>query len=351
MTRELLRVESSPIIHETRVESAIYIPDNLGSHDEIKEEVSSKAEFDLTGIATRYKVCGDREKVIVEMGKRVVSNTLNKKGWQAEEIDYLLVATSFPYGYSPSKQIAELTGAENANLGDYYAACASFAMALHDLYNKPPQDGAKIVLVASEQYSTKLLPKDKIFGDGASALAWEWNEDLRILASIAQVVWDEQGIIKMPIKNELYPPSPLIRLSLPMPHSEQYVEMSGKTVLGWIEREIKISKNGQDLMHPIDILTKTCDEAGLTIEELDCLIPHQSSGKAVDALKKFAKNIGFRGRFIKTVEDYGNTSSDTIPRALHIANQEEPFKPGAKVGLVSFSAGFVVSSSILEILR
>lgn len=277
-----------------------------------------------------------------------------KKGWYANDLDSLLVSTSYPYGESPSVQIAHLIGAEKVLLSrqchDYYAACSGVLMAFCDLYDQRDsiKDGEKIAIVASEQYSPTVDRKGDInrfvFGDGSSAILFEKGKDLEIICCKSRILEDKLGLIKMPILKLPYPTQ--TRCTLPIPVSESgYVEMD-KCILDWLKKE---DDPKIELAHPIDLADEMLKESGLNFSGIDVLICHQPSGPALDALEGFAKEKGFRGKFIRTVQNYGNTSSDAILRAWHIADLEEPFVKGTKVCLVGFGAGLAVASALLEI--
>lgn len=290
-----------------------------------------------------------RGKVIPEMGSKVLNNLLSEKGWSADSLNRLLVSTSYPYGESPSQQIAQMVGAESAVCWDYYAACSGFLMALYDLYDNRDliNQGERIAVIASEQYSPTVDGiNKKVFGDGASGWAITWEEDFKILGCKSQISEDKMGLIKMPkVRLPSYPPQ--TRNALPIPESESsYVEMDNKTVLAWLQKKGDLDLG---LPHPIDLADEMLKQLGHEFNDIDILICHQSSGPALDALESFAKEKGFRGRFPKTVKDFGNTSSDSIPRAYHFANHEKPFTPNTKVCLLSFGAGLAVASALLEV--
>lgn len=309
------------------------------------------------GINRRYltqdpgEAFAKRSEIIPEMGKIVLKKAMSQKDWSPDELDELLVSTSYPYGESPSEEIARLTGAENAYCHDYYAACAGFLMALCDLYDKKEtlEIGEKIAIVASEQYSTTVDREHGInrfvFGDGASCFLFGMK-DLEILCCKSLTLKDKAGLIRMPnIKPPSYPSQTSLALNIPESESA-YVEMDNKAVLSWLKKEDDLELK---LTHPIDLADEMLTESDYKFSDIDVLICHQSSGPALDALEGFAKEKGFKGRFIRTVQNFGNTSSDSIPRAWHFANQEEKFAPNTKVCLIAFSAGLTVASALIEL--
>lgn len=154
------------------------------------------------------------------------------------------------------------------------------------------------------------------------------------------------GLIKMPnVMQHSYPPQ--TRWVVEIPESESsYVEMKNKDVLDFLKRTSDLDLG---VPHPIDLAEKVIEEAGYDFSNINIIACHQSSGPALDILEEFAREKGFRGRFPRTVKNYGNTSSDTIFRAYHHANLEESFPPETKICIMSFGAGLTVASSLVEI--
>lgn len=318
-------------------------------------EDNSRKLVDRLGVGRRYltqppgEEYAERSKVISEMGCKVLDNLLSQKGWPADTIDRLLVSTSYPYGESPSLQIAKAAGASKAQCFDYYGACPGSIIALSDLYAKRDvlKAGERVVIIASEQYSPTVDGLNKfVFGDGASGYATSWEVDSTILRYQIVTSPDLAGLIKMPkVMQPSYPPQ--TRRAVEIPESESpYVEMQNRVMLDFLKRACDLNLG---VPHPIDLAEKVIEESGYKFSDIDVLVCHQSSGPAVDILENFAREKGFRGRFPKTVRDFGNTSSDTIFRAFHYANLEQPFPPDAKICYISFGAGLTVASALIKL--
>lgn len=126
----------------------------------------------------------ERSRIIADMGSRVANSLLFQKHWLAKDVNRILVSTSYPYGESPSQQIAQKIGATNAKSHDYYGACPGSSLALHDLYEQRDklEMGERIIVVASEQYSPTVNNINYyMFGDGSSGCAITWGVDFKIL--------------------------------------------------------------------------------------------------------------------------------------------------------------------------
>ena len=82
-------------------------------------------------------------------------------------------------------------------------------------------------------------------------------------------------------------------------------------------------------------------ELGLVIE------PRQSDDAVQEIVAKYREMIESKGGTITNVENWGNTSSSTIPIALaeHLAT-----RPEGLGGLVAFGAGLTSGAAIVEFI-
>jgi 3-oxoacyl-[acyl-carrier-protein] synthase-3 len=73
------------------------------------------------------------------------------------------------------------------------------------------------------------------------------------------------------------------------------------------------------------------------VEDLSLIIPHQANSRIIDAAARGLK-LPIE-KFMVNVENYGNTSTASIPIATVEAFQNGRLKPGDKVVFVGFGAG------------
>jgi 3-oxoacyl-[acyl-carrier-protein] synthase-3 len=79
------------------------------------------------------------------------------------------------------------------------------------------------------------------------------------------------------------------------------------------------------------------DQAGLSTDDVDLLIPHQANVRIIDAAAKRLK-LPDDAVFVN-VEHYGNTSAASIPVALCEAIDQGRVCPGDTVVMSGFGAG------------
>ena len=88
------------------------------------------------------------------------------------------------------------------------------------------------------------------------------------------------------------------------------------------------------------------EENGLTVDNIDLVVPHQANIRIINALAN-TLSIPLEKIYVN-IHKYGNTSSATIPIALDEANREGRLKKGDNVLMVSFGAGLTWGACIVE---
>ena len=116
---------------------------------------------------------------------------------------------------------------------------------------------------------------------------------------------------------------------------EDYLfDMKGKEVLLLAARKLP------------DFFKKMYIESGITINDIDMVVPHQASR----ALELIMKKIGIpKNKYIDIVTDYGNMVSSSIPFAFCKALEENKIKSGNLVLLAGTAAGLTANVLIIKI--
>jgi len=86
--------------------------------------------------------------------------------------------------------------------------------------------------------------------------------------------------------------------------------------------------------------------AGLTLEDIDLLVPHQANLRMLEAI---VERVGIpRQRVYVNVEEYGNIASASLPIALDESRRRGMLPAGGLALLVAFGSGFVWGSVLLR---
>jgi len=94
------------------------------------------------------------------------------------------------------------------------------------------------------------------------------------------------------------------------------------------------------------MMLKTLKNTGLEKKDIDWVIPHQASGKAVEA---YVSSGGFdKNKVINIVSKYGNCVAASVPMALTIAIKEDRVKRGDLVLLIGTGAGLSAACALIN---
>lgn len=99
------------------------------------------------------------------------------------------------------------------------------------------------------------------------------------------------------------------------------------------------------------LVAETIREAGIDLSDIDYLIPHQTSARAIRAgTQEFARQLGATPKHVVVnLEEYGNTSSTTLFVALHKYLEEKKVRKGDRVMLLALASGIEIGIAIFSI--
>jgi 3-oxoacyl-[acyl-carrier-protein] synthase-3 len=86
-------------------------------------------------------------------------------------------------------------------------------------------------------------------------------------------------------------------------------------------------------------------EAGLELSDIDLFVYHQANARITRALGE-RLNLPPE-RVVDCIEMLGNSSAGTLPLALAVAEQDGRLRPGTRVLLSAFGAGFTWGGGVL----
>ena len=114
----------------------------------------------------------------------------------------------------------------------------------------------------------------------------------------------------------------------------QFVKMEGRAIYSFAVRKFH------------DEILNSLEKAGLTIEDLDYVVPHQVN---IRIIKSAVERLNFPiEKVYINIDRYGNSSAGTIPVALAEAYQEGWFKEGDIICIVAFGGGLTWGAEIIR---
>ncbi|MBI4409181.1 MAG: ketoacyl-ACP synthase III [Gemmatimonadetes bacterium] len=319
------------------VSTGRWLPERVLTNAELERMVDTSDAWitERTGIKERR--IAPPEIGAAEMGAQAAKIAMCRAGIHAGEIDVIVVATATPDRLLPATacDLQALLGATNAAAFDVSAACTGFIYALTVAEGLLAAGRGEIALVISTEKMSGIVDwTDRatcvLFGDGAGAAVVRKSTNNRgILSSfirsdgtLAELLWRPAGGVKVPVDYAV------------LDEKAHLIKMAGREVFKAAVRSMAEAAD-QALLR-----------AGLTGEDIDLLIPHQANMRIIEATARYA-NIPMEKVYVN-VERYGNMSSATIAVALDEAIEEGRLKPGSKVLMVAFGAGFTWGSLVLR---
>lgn len=313
-----------------------YAPDNIISNKDLQKIVDTSDEWitSRTGIKERRISISDETS---DLAAKAARNALNMANIDPLEIDYIIVATITPDSFTPSTAsiVQHKIGAINAGAIDVNAACTGFMYAL-EIANCLIKTGThKTILVIGSETLSKIVDwSDRstcvLFGDGAGAAILSRTEDEK--EGIKSIVTGSDGSKgdNLVAKN----------VALKNPYSTNtednspYIYMNGAEVFKFATRIME------------DSIKKVVLESGLTLDEIDFIIPHQANYRIIEYVSKKLKFD--LSKFIINLDKYGNTSGASVPIALSEAITTNKVQKGHNIVLVGFGGGLTWGSVLLK---
>jgi 3-oxoacyl-[acyl-carrier-protein] synthase-3 len=95
-----------------------------------------------------------------------------------------------------------------------------------------------------------------------------------------------------------------------------------------------------------EVTLQAVARAGLTLADIDVFVYHQANARITRAL---SERLGLApDRVVDCIEMLGNASAATLPLALADAARRQQLRPGARVLLSAFGAGFTWGGAVIE---
>jgi len=252
---------------------------------------------------------------------------LTQAGLDADRVDYLIVATSTGDHPQPptSALVQDLIGAYGAACFDMNAVCAGFVHAVavaQGLVDQRP--GTHALVVAADVYSRILDFTDRrtavLFGDGAGAVVLGPGDG--VLAFDLATRGDKHDLIGVPGGGSR------------APGGDPYFRMKGREVTELVLHAVPPFVD--------DLLSRV----GLSADDVDHVVPHQPNGVLLDEL---VAKCGLAGaRTHRTVEEYANVGSASIPLTLDVANRAGALRRGDVLLLLGFGGGMTLGACLLR---
>ena len=115
---------------------------------------------------------------------------------------------------------------------------------------------------------------------------------------------------------------------------QTYVSMDGQAVFKFAVKKVP------------EVIGELLQKADLTEKDIDLFVLHQANLRIIESVAKRMKTD--LAKFPVNIEEYGNTSSASIPILLDELNKTGRFHKGQKIVLCGFGAGLTWGATLIE---
>lgn len=319
--------------------TGIYLPERVVTNADLiaanQLPVSPRWIERHTGIRERrYAAEGEHTSDLAAHAGRAI---LDRAGVPASDVQRLILATVSGDWQTPATAcvVQHALGARCPAF-DVTSACAGFMVAL-DLGIKCVQTGESPVMVLGAEVRSRFVDGGDprvapLFSDGAGGvLLVEAPEGTGFLSSVLQS--DGAGAEKV------YVPAGGAR----KPASEETVAGKEHTIRMLDGRGIfEQAVTGMQAIAELAL-----SRAGLTMADVDLVIPHQANKLIIEAGMK-AMGVPME-KVMVTIDWLGNCTAATVPVTLHAAEQAGRLTPGATVLFVAVGGGYTAGAAVYRV--
>ena len=259
-----------------------------------------------TGVRERRRAAPDDR--LADLAAAAGRDSLRRAGLSPESIDLLIVATCTADAPVPATApvVAGLLGTTRAGAFDVNAGCTGFLTALEIAYAARAE---RVLVIGADMLSRLVNPDDRrtaaLFGDGSGALV----VDSRTRLGPTLLRADAAGARHIHSTYE--------HASLHMDGHETF-----KAAVARLS----------------EVTLEALEAAGMAIADVDLFVYHQANARILTAV---AERLELPSdRVVNAIGSLGNTSAASIPLALAAAECDGSLRPGARVLLAAFGAGF-----------
>jgi 3-oxoacyl-[acyl-carrier-protein] synthase-3 len=279
-----------------------------------------------TGIVQRH--IAEESQASSDLAAEASRSALRSAGLDPADIDLIIVATSTPDYVFPSTAclLQAKLGVKGCAAFDVQAVCSGFvyALATADSFIRSGQY-KKALVVGAEVLSRILDWNDRgtcvLFGDGAGAVVLAADSKPGVHASVLRADGSQVGLLSVPGN-----------VSYGKIVGSPFLQMNGQGVFKFAVKVLE------------EVARETVAAAGMAMNEVDWLIPHQANVRILEAT---ARRLDLPlEKLVVTVDHHGNTSAASVPLALDEFVRAGKIRTGHRVLMQGVGGGFTWGASL-----
>jgi len=299
------------------------LPQTVVPNSEVAARIGVSDEWIVRRTGIRSRRVAEATERLSTHATAAAAAALRRAAVSPEQVDLVLVATTTPDDVMPNAAplVAHELGAVRAGAFDIGAACTGFLSALAVGTGQIEASRAHCVLVIGADLMSRVLdPTDRstaaVFADGAGAVVLQATA---AASRIGPIVLGADGAGADHIK---------------IPREEGVIRMRGHETFREAVARLSLST------------VQAVRAAGARLDDIDLFVYHQANGRILSAV---GERLSLPAdRVVDCISEYGNTSAATLPLALAHVESDGRLKPGHRVLLGAFGAGFTWGATVVE---
>jgi 3-oxoacyl-[acyl-carrier-protein] synthase-3 len=314
-----------------------YVPSKILTNDDLAVTLDTSDAWihDRTGIRER-RIAAPKE-TTASLAVRAAWAALEVANISPSKLGLIIVATCSPDNPglpATACLVQDALSATHAGAFDLMAGCTGFIYGLSLGSQVVQAEGSDYVLVIGAETLSRIVDyTDRstaiLFGDGAGAVVLGPSDRPGILSYILGSDGSGAEALSIPAGGSRQPAS-----RETVDKRLHYVKMDGRAVFRFAVRVLGKAA-GQALQ-----------KAGLTVDDVDLLIPHQANLRIIQSAVAYLKLPA--EKVFCNLERYGNTSAASIPIALCEAIEQNRLHSDDCLVLTGFGAGLTWGAAVVR---
>lgn len=322
---------------------AAHTPERVLTNKDLESMMDTSDEWiqQRTGIKQRHVADLENGETVLYLAKGALEKVIAEAKMDPLELDLVILATMSQEMTCPPTacRLVNLVGAGNAGAWDFSAACCSFVYAMNNAYGlmkTGPYKNVAVIgadtLTQSVEFNTRGRSSAILFGDAAAGVMLQRTEDSSkgILAQAMHsngARWDD-----------LYIPKTV--------HDLNEADRENNTLLNVLHM------NGSGVFRFAvstfpKVIGDTLEAAGVSADEVDHYVCHQSNQRILDAAKE---RFGLTDEKLHVnIDRFGNTVAASVPLVLNDLKNDGRIHEGQKIMFVGFGGGLTWGTSLWQI--
>jgi 3-oxoacyl-[acyl-carrier-protein] synthase III len=303
---------------------AMEVPPGRLTTTEMAERFGVSEEWIMSRTGVRERPAAKPDERLADYSARAGERALREAGIEASELDLVIVATMTQDELTPNSAplVAHAIGAARAGAFDVGAACTAFLSGIALGAAQIESGRAERILVVGADFITRVINwEDKrsapLFGDAAGAVV------------LAPATGEHGGIGPIVLGADGSGAETIL-----IHHHDRKLHMDGPEV--YRHAVVRMS----------EATIEAVARAGMTLDDVDLFVYHQANARITRALGERLELPA--ERVVDCIETLGNSSAATLPLGLAVAQSEGRLRPGARVLLCAFGAGFTWGAGVIE---